>query len=457
MKLQGFWTALRANRTLQAEAGWLVIGGVAARIATGLLTLVLIRLLGPSAFGVFAIAMSASMIAAFGGDLGFQHTAIRGVSQDSGNTARVAWSALSIRLLLSILVSIGSYFFVSWYFGEEAVARAATAMVPMSVLGLSLVNWGTSVLIGLERLRLVAGIRLLNAATLSVPVVIAVVSAGSNPISLAAVYGAANLVSGVVMVVILARMLPWVRPSRGSIAVLQLGSLAFASTGFLFVVSPHLGVLIMERLTSVQDVGEFAIAFRVALLVYVLPNLAAQAYYPRLFRLGLGGGPAHERVAKEQFKVVLVLGLALALPMLLVPAWIGGMVLGGDGVPAVSAVNRSINVLGWLVVVQAVSLPFAHMLVTRGLQWDRARAQLVGVVSGVASLSLLVPHLGAVGAATGVLVLEMATLLLLVGYCIGRFGSRVVVSIVGGPVGVVVAVLACGGMVGHVVFVGMSI
>jgi len=160
-------------------------------------------------------------------------------------------------------------------------------------------------------------------------------------------------------------------------------------------------MFLLSSLASWSDVGLYSAALRLVDLARTLPPAYARALYPVLARLAAPGQHEHftaeARRALRRVTIVSV-PIALCLSGLAVPLM---RLLFGAQLVAAAGV---LEVLAWALVPLALAVTLAQMLFAANRQDIDLQVNVAGTVASVAGCALLIPPLGAVGAAIAVVV-----------------------------------------------------
>jgi O-antigen/teichoic acid export membrane protein len=182
----------------------------------------------------------------------------------------------------------------------------------------------------------------------------------------------------------------------------------FAVAGLLAAMQIRLSTILLEQLTNAGEVGYFSAGSRFMEAARLIPNAYFGALFPALSAVA-ADPQAMQRVFGNAFRLLILFGIACALG-----AWLAAPVIiplvFGDGFTA------SVPVLQMLM----IALGFSVVRGLRTLYWyAHGREGYVNVVNAVVivaqiALSLvLLPPLGALGAAIVLLMIEWAALLML--------------------------------------------
>jgi O-antigen/teichoic acid export membrane protein len=378
-----------ASRGSAIKLGAEVIGRVLA-VAT---TLLVARLLGVEAFGLFAALSGAAVIAAEAADLGLQATAAR---------ALVA-GTLSLRGMLRAKLACSGAVVLA-----AALAFAAWPLFATLLLYFVLAGWSEFLGVALRargaRVSEAAVILCLRASALALAAPALV--AGYGPLGLAAALAASTLPAIALGSGLLRRTRPAAaEPVDDRVGPLLRASFPLGVNGGLALVSLRLEVMLLGALRGGGPAGVYAAALRFVEPLLLVPGAVAGGAMPALTREALrGGGPVRERTALTTalLAVPAAAGLALAGPGLVV-------FLLGDAFGPAAAPLRILALALPALFMNAILL---HALIAAGRATWLPRLTAVRLVIAFALALVLIPRLGATGAAAGLVAAEAALLVL---------------------------------------------
>ncbi len=370
---------------------------------TGALTLYLVRALGPSGYGVYALAISIAGLLLLPAGLGLPTALGRFLADHRGDLGQVrAILGFGMRLQTPAAAVAGVALFaaagaVADAFGEPALTWplrwAAIAVAGQAVFSF-LAAVGTSV----RQARLGLWMALTESAIetfASASLVLAGAGAAGATLGRAIGYG----VGAAVGLILALRMLR--RPRGGGLVRLRLRRRTLMRyAGVMFVVDlsfsalAQLDVLLIGALLSAAAVGAFSAVWRILAVLGYLGIAVSGGVAPRL---SLGGGASDTWLFGQGIRYLLIVqGLVIA-PMLVWSKPIVDLVLG-------PGYGSSIQVLRVLTVVAFVSAPAA--LISSAVTYlGEGRRRIVVVLAtlvlGFCSIYVLIRAVGLIGAAIG--------------------------------------------------------
>lgn len=388
------------------NASYLFLGDISVRLVTAVTTLLLARYLGVVDFGVLSVALALAAIARYFTDMGLNHTLIREGTKDSADLPRLLGGALKIRLGLALVATLIFGIFITFSYSDIKLKNTAYLVVIPQIWAGALSGVGDIYFQIIQKMQYTAFIRAVAGLTAAAVLLTGIVFKWSL-LYLSLAYGISAVFGGLVGVWMVFRR---VQGIGGWHQGLIKGLGAFTLGGFMTLLLPQLGLIILERISDLQQVGYFSAAARIPHLLYSIPAILSTAFYPQLFHYGNNDATRHFNLNVKEIKAMSLIGIALALPFALYPDRVIGILFGASWVEHAS---RPLMFLAWVVVLHSINFPLSDGLTTQGLQSRRTLVLTIGVIIGAILYVILGRNLGAVGGAITALLIE---LILLVGF-----------------------------------------
>jgi O-antigen/teichoic acid export membrane protein len=369
---------------------------LAAEVASRLLglgtTLLLARALGVSDFGALGRLWYVALLLAELAEFGLQATATRALVAGSfslGALARarvVTSSVLAGAALVALPLSQAG---PGWFRG------AVPILVPL-LLFFVLAGWGEFLGVALR----------CRGARVEEALLLLVLRGGSLAGAAAAVLGGAGLVgiawgqaiSPVPALalgsLLLARRVAPVHGADAGVATVLRAALPMAANGGLQMLSPRVEFLVLSVLAGDRETGVFLAALRVFEFLGMVPNAVAQGAMPALTREALRGG---EGVRRRTAGTMALVAAPAALGLALVAGGVVGLLFGS----AYADGAAPLRILATALLPLFMNALLSWALLARGRAAWLPRLTGLRVVAAVALALVLVPRLGAVGAAVG--------------------------------------------------------
>ena len=171
-------------------------------------------------------------------------------------------------------------------------------------------------------------------------------------------------------------------------------SLPMAANGGLQMLSPRVEFLVLSLLAGDRETGVFLAALRVFEFLGMVPNAVAQGAMPALTREAIQGG---EGVRRRTAATMALVAAPAALGLVLVAEGVVGLLFGGAYADGAS----SLRILAAALLPLFMNALFSWGLLASGRAAWLPRLTGLRVVAAVCLALVLVPRLGATGAAAG--------------------------------------------------------
>ncbi|QSX75807.1 polysaccharide biosynthesis C-terminal domain-containing protein [Lysobacter arenosi] len=396
---------------------------LAGTVMVFLAQVVLARRLGPAEYGLFASSLATvTMIAPLAG-FGLSQFRLKAYGSEGWAADRWLRPALRFSFVTTMVAIAGVVAWALWGNPVDADTRASLLLLTPVIIGVFAVDLIGSKLRLEERHRALAGWQLLMPSGRLAVALLAVGIAGIGARQVALGYGVvALLVAATAMPQLAAmnrgemklnghgpRRAP--PPSLETPGTWQLWSQAWAYgvAAALYPVFFQVSTVLLKYLDGNAQAGHYGVALAIMSALYLFPATVYQKYLlSRLHRWAVHDKPQFWRVYRLGNLAMLAMGLLTGLALWLLSPMLVSIAFG----PAYADVVVLLSILAICAPIRFLSTSVGSALLTANHMRYRVLAMLVATVVAVALTWLLIPRLGAVGAAWATVVAE-ATLLLL--------------------------------------------
>jgi O-antigen/teichoic acid export membrane protein len=380
----------------------------AAQIATGaftaLLTLYLLRALGPNEYGVFALAVSIGAMAGLLADFGVEHSAARFLAERRGDPADVAQllrAALRLKVVTTAVVAavlVAAAGPIATAFDEPELTWPLRVMA-LSVLGESIFMLYVTAFIGLARIGV--NLRLIVfESSVETGASIALVVLGAGAVGAVSGRATAYLLGALVAIVVVARMYgrEAVRPLGGdggqTRAIARYAAPLLVTTS-IYTVFSRVDILIIGALLGATAVGVFSAPLLLSVPLRYVGQAVANSVAPR--QAGGGSEPGSVAAFRASLRWLVVYQALLLAPLIVWADPIVDLLFGAE-------YEESANVLRALAIYIFLAGPSPLISTTVNYLGHAARRipiVLLALGLNVAVDLALIPAIGVVGAAIG--------------------------------------------------------
>ncbi|MBI5793693.1 flippase [Candidatus Uhrbacteria bacterium] len=382
------------------NTAFLTLASVGQKIIAFVYFLFVARVMMPQATGEYFLAVSITVIYTVVADLGVTPVVIREVAKDPAHAAKLLSQALSIKLPLLVLASVGAVVTGRLLnYSPELQYLILLACVVLSLDALHLLFYG--VLRGFQRLRyeslgvftgqlvtgLVGGIVLWRAPSL--PLLVVALMAGSLTNVVVAGYNIVKRLG--------ARAL---QPAFDRIACrrILIAAFPFALAALFVKMYSYVDSILISKFLDTTAVGIYALAYKFTYAFQFLPLAFTAALYPGMSAV-IGKDPAElERIFLKGMWYMAMLATPIVLGLSAIAPEV--VRLAGEGYSQAAMV---LSVLVFVLIPIFLDFPVGSLLNASGRQATKTAIMGVTMLINVVLNLLLVPRLGIMGAVTAAL------------------------------------------------------
>ncbi|MGT8956685.1 oligosaccharide flippase family protein [Bacillus cereus] len=394
---------MKTNKILK-NASYLFVGNITVRFVLAIATIFFARYVSPSDYGMFTTALAVSAVICYFTDAGLTHTFMREGTRSDANISVLISSYLRIRLILAIVISVLFAIFAQFFYPDAYLRAMVYWVVLPTMFGATLQGVGMAYFQVTERMQFTAIISVLQGVTAAAALLLGM-SFQWSLMMVAAMYGVSSLVTGVIAFIMTIR---YTKVHKGWDKGILDQLLIFTINGIIIMLLPQLGPIILEKVSTYNQVGFFGAASKIPAVLYQIPGVIAAAFYPRLFAFGNEKNiEEHRKLSSFELKLMSFLGMGISIPFIADPSfWIVSL-LGEEYAPA----GDALAILAFMVILQSINYPLADNLTTIGQQWKRATTMTIGLVAAIIGYIVLGSKYGMMGAAAAAILTEITLLI----------------------------------------------
>ncbi|PLR75936.1 sugar translocase [Bacillus sp. V3-13] len=390
------------------NASYLFLGNITVRFMLAIATILFARYVGPVEYGILSVALAFSGVVCYFTDAGLTHTFMREATKKEANLSELISSYFRIRLILAMVISILTFIFVENFYQDDLMKNIIYWIVFPTMFGATLQGIGNAYFQATERMQFTAGISVLQGVTASFALILGMFFKWPL-VFVAAMYGVSSIITGLIALILVLRNTK-VHNGWNKSILNQL--LSFTINGIIIMMLPQLGPLILEKVSSLSEVGFFATAFKIPAVLYQIPGVIAAAFYPKLFSFGNGGQlNEHRNLSAFELKLMSFIGFGISFPFIANPEYWIVSLLGYEWTRSAEA----LAILSFMVILQSINYPLADFLTTKGQQTRRTLVMSIGLVVAITLYIILGRQFGMAGGAFAAIITEIT---LLIGFTI---------------------------------------
>lgn len=365
--------------------------------------LLIVRRAGMDTFGAYALVMSLVLVAEWIADFGQSDVAVRDLAAQTRPWS-LTLGGLSVLKLGQGLLAAPLAAAAAWALGLGSETVAAALLAAPAVLALAAIQVLRSVFRATLRLERDVAAELLSTLLL----VAAVWFVTSRPTSVFELIGCTVAARFVHLGLAWLLAGGWPRLSLADGGTAQAWALWRASwpvgvAGLMVAGYDAMDALALARWATPADVGVFNTATRVLMLAVIVVQALSVAVYPVLAAQWPRDRAAFTRTTQATLDTAMLLGGAVFCA-----TWCGAGGLAALFRADTTGLEQVLQLLAWALLARVVVTLFGPMVVISGRQAHTLWMTGLVVVAKAVALALLVPEMGALGAAWAVLVSEIA-------------------------------------------------
>lgn len=392
---------------LAQNAVALVAGGIVAQLVFTLLEVLIARKLGAEAYGVFVTAYSWSVLGSVFMGLGTAMWTIQEGSRDHARIPGLLGSGLAVNLV-AFAAMYALLVLANYWFAPNPVLALMLLILPyglilalQTTLGAYYSCYQTMHVSGLFQ------------GFAPVAVLLFYFLYSSNGLSLEDVAYAYVVGAGLVTAAWIAWMLRRVRPrvNAGETWKVLKSSNQYALSNILGMAYFRVDVVMISAIAGIYEAGIYAAAFKLVELVSKVAVVAGRVFAPAIFKASHEPGKAYGVLVSMMTRFMAIAGLVAAVAAFILAEDLV-LLLFGDNYAASVPILR---ILAGVMATRCMMVAMQLLMSSVDLHFQRVAALGVTVAAHVAANALLIPALGAEGAAWAAL-FSSTLLILLYGY-----------------------------------------
>jgi PST family polysaccharide transporter len=379
---------------------WLVAEKLARLMFTAIVGLWVARYLGPVRFGTLNYCMAWVTLFGVIPELGLEAVVKRHLISQPKEESAVLATTVMLRLA-AVLVAGASLALVTWLFVDNAVERRLMAILGLLLfqpVWLSWDHWFQARLWARVSVLAQAGAYAIG-ALLRIAMIL-----WHAPITAFAVVAVLESACAGMILIGLARnkglRLEWRSASLTWCRDLLTQSWPLLLSGMAVLIYMRIDAVMLRNMAGEKAVGVYTAAVRLSEIGYFLPVAMASSLLPALLRQRATDRTNYEASFQRYYDLSAGCAYALALPMALMAPWIIQLAYGA----AYREAAPVLAVHAWANLFVFIGVARGQFLVNEGLTGFYLAATAAGALTNIVLNLILIPRIGAIGAATATVV-----------------------------------------------------
>ncbi len=390
-------------RNIFGDTAVLAASAAATTAIRGIVALALVRYLGPSDYGALAAALALATLACYVVDLGTGYNVVRAISRTPKEApAHLGNALLATAIALVALTALLNG--VVWSFEYPAGARMLMPLLGVGVLLQSARSPFHGALRALGRVGRSAVSESSGALILA-----AMCAAGvllGRPLGYFGVMHLVTGLGGIAVAAVLAMQLVRPRPRPSALPAFVKAGLPFAASSAFFVIYGQIDTVMLANMRGAAEVGIYSAAYKLVALMNLVPAALSAAILPRAFSLGPTATDRLRTLFGTNARYLAAIALPVAATIGIFAKPIREILMG----EAYAGTELLLQILAIQVVLRFLSYAPADALYALGRERSRVAIQGSAAAINIALNLLLIPRIGAAGAAVATVATEMLVL-----------------------------------------------
>lgn len=379
-------------------------GELAIRVLSFAFIVFVARVLGDSQFGMISFAYSFALLFVVIVDFGLNPLIVRDTARDLNQTASLFFNLLIIKMILGLCFLLAVVIGL-WMIKPDPQVIQISYWLALFVMLNSFTEFICSVFHGHQKMQLEAAAMISQKIMLLLAGIMAI-SIGFGVLGVAMAYTAAGVVGLSVAVILLKKGQLLTQPWKFDRRILHYAfkqALPLTLTTLFINLYFRIDITLLTKLTDTTQVGWYSAAHKCIEVLMVIPTVLVVATFPGFSKLYHDNKEQLQRAAVKVLRLLLMLGLPIAVGSLLVGVPLMTMIFG-------KAFELSGHALGFLAIALCfIFLNYALSYILIAAEKQKVNAIVAGLAVLVSILCnlWLIPKEGYMGAALAAVITEL--------------------------------------------------
>lgn len=416
---------MNITQRIGKNAAVLLLSKVLSAILIFWYTIQIARYLGPPGFGVLCFALAFTRIFGIFTDFGFHLLTVREVSRDNSSAAKYLRNINGMKVVLGGFV-LGAIVITINLLDYPAETIRVVYWVGLSIVVASFSQALCSIFHAHQRMEYDSLGKILNALLMLGGVLLAV-RLRWTVMGLALLFAVSSVVLLLYNLMVLRFVFKDVFSKWVGAGLVEFDwgfckptlkqALPFGLTAVFGMIYHWIGTVMLSTMKGDVVVGWYSAAYRIILVLLLVPSAFDMAVYPVMSRLYVSSRNSLELMCEKGFKYLTFIGIPIGIGGMLLADRIILLVFGSEYVPSIIA----LQILVWSAVLIFIGAPFASLLNSINKQIILAKIVGVAVALNIFLNLILIPKYSYVGAGIATVISEF---LIVLGVLSAAFGMR---------------------------------
>lgn len=366
-------------------------------------TIYLARYLGAEGYGIISFALAFSGIFSILADLGLNTLIVREVSRDKSLANKFLVNAILIKVLLSVL----SFFLIVLIvnlIGYSQVIINVVYFISLSLIITSLLGIFYSIYQSFEKMEYQSLGLVINSTIIFTGVMIGIYL-GFDVTKFAIIFFVSSVITLVYSILILLWkfFIPKIEYDINFWKKILEEAIPFGITGISVMLYINIDSVILSTLQNNEVVGFYNAAYRLVLFLIIVPNTINIAIFPSMSKYHLTSESLLRIINEKYFKLMLILGVPIAVGITLLANKIILLIYGADYINAIIA----LQILIWIIVFTFASASSTKLLEATNNQLAITKITSISVIINIILNLMLIPRYSYIGASVATVITEI--------------------------------------------------
>lgn len=401
---------MNAIQKITKNIGSLFISQILNYLLVFIYSIVMIRYLGVTEFGILSFGLALISILGIFTDLGLNTLMTREVARNKSLGKKFLNNVISIKIILSFTIFFLVFIMVNFLNYPQTTADVIYFLI-LSLIFTSISSSLYSIFQAYEKLEYQAIGIVLNSLLMLISIFIAVYLRLSV-LGFAFIYVVVSFILLIYYLLITSKKfifpkieIDWNFSKKQIVLALQFGLIGVFSTIYVWIDS-----LMLFSLVGDQAVGYYSVAYRLILVLLFIPSVVAMAIFPVMSRLYGESSNSLKTIVEKYFKLMMLIGIPIGIFTTVFAREIINLLFGNEYAPATLA----LQILIWATVFTFANTTFVQLFQSINRQMLVTKITGIGLLTNIIINLILIPKISFIGASIATLITEGLVAILLI-------------------------------------------
>ena len=395
-------------RRIAKNTGVMFIAQIMTYVLGFFITMYTARYLSAEGFGILSLALSITAIFGIFVDMGLSALMVRDIARDKSLSDKYISNTFLMKIILSIL-TFGLIILTVNIIGYNETVRNVVYIITISIIINAFGAVLTAIFQANEKMEYISVSTILNSVLMLLGTLIGI-HYGFTVLYFASLYVLASSLSFIYVIIIylMKFTLPKIKIDLSLWKPILKEAWPFGITGLSGMLYTYADSIMLSILQGNEVVGWYSAAYRLMLIVLIIPNAVNTAIFPVMSKLYTSSRDSLSLMYEKYFKYMVILGIPTGAGTTLLADKIILLIFGQGYIQSILA----LQILIWTVVLTFIGAAFVQLLQSINKQLIITKISVICLIINIILNLILIPHYSYIGASFATLVTEI----ILVGY-----------------------------------------